>query len=42
MLRDAAGKGAQFAGLPEVFRTKFFCRPEDAGRGKNRGKKGRR
>ena len=32
MLRDAAGRGAQVACLPELFRTPYFCQSEDAAR----------
>src|SRR4051812_50068848 len=29
-LREAAGRGAQVACLPELFRTQYFCQVEDA------------
>ena len=32
MLSDAAGRGAQVACLPELFRTPYFCQSEDAAR----------
>ena len=32
MLREAAGRGAQVACLPELFRTQYFCQAEDAAR----------
>jgi N-carbamoylputrescine amidase len=32
MLRTAAGRGAQVACLPELFRTQYFCQAEDAAR----------
>lgn len=31
-LREAAGRGAQVACLPELFRTQYFCQTEDASR----------
>lgn len=31
-LREAAGRGAQVACLPELFRTQYFCQVEDASR----------
>jgi N-carbamoylputrescine amidase len=31
-LRDAAGRGAQVACLPELFRTQYFCQVEDPAR----------
>ncbi len=31
-LREAAGRGAQVACLPELFRTRYFCQVEDASR----------
>ncbi len=31
-LREAAGRGAQVACLPELFRTQYFCQVEDAAR----------
>ena len=31
-LREAAGRGAQVACLPELFRTRYFCQAEDASR----------
>src|ERR1700758_1876031 len=30
--REAAGRGAQVACLPELFRTRYFCQVEDAAR----------
>src|SRR5262249_10930636 len=30
MLRQASGRGAQVACLPELFRTRYFCQVEDA------------
>src|SRR5437763_763813 len=30
-LREAAGRGAQVACLPELFRTRYFCQVEDPG-----------
>src|SRR4051812_49822552 len=32
MLREAAGRGAQVACLPELFRTEYFCQVEEAAR----------
>jgi N-carbamoylputrescine amidase len=32
LLTDAAGRGAQIACLPELFRTPYFCQSEDAAR----------
>jgi N-carbamoylputrescine amidase len=32
MLRQASGRGAQVACLPELFRTRYFCQVEDAAR----------
>ena len=32
MLREAAGRGAQVACLPELFRTQYFCQAEDPAR----------
>src|SRR5437764_2741742 len=31
-LREAAGRGAQVACLPELFRTQYFCQVEDPAR----------
>ena len=29
MIREAAGKGARVIGLPELFRSRYFCQREE-------------